>query len=140
SPSLTLTGYVVTGRKYVDLGAAVPGRVDWIGVEEGDRFEAGQPLARLEQDELRAQRQFAAAALEAAEARLSELVSGPLPEELAREGPGRRGGGHPATGRADAGPGRGAGSRRDRLSLPARRRAQRRDRGPGALADGRRGL
>jgi len=84
SPSLMLTGYVVTGRKYVDLGATVPGRVDWIGVEEGDRFEAGQPLARLEQDELRAQRQFAAAALEAAEARLSELVSGPLPEELAR--------------------------------------------------------
>src|SRR5947209_11085095 len=37
SPSLTLTGYVVTGRKYVDLGATVPGRVDWIGGEEGDR-------------------------------------------------------------------------------------------------------
>lgn len=84
SPSLTLTGYVVTGRKYVDLGATVPGRIEWIGVEEGDRFEAGQPLARLDQDELRAQRQLAAAALEAAEARLSELVGGPLPEELAR--------------------------------------------------------
>ena len=42
SPSLTLTGYVVTRRKYVDLGATVPGRIAWIGVEEGDRFEAGQ--------------------------------------------------------------------------------------------------
>src|SRR5439155_35795 len=51
---------------------------------EGVRFEAGQPLARLDEDELRAQRQLAAATLEAAEARLSELVTGPLPEELAR--------------------------------------------------------
>jgi len=84
SPLLTLTGYVVTRRKYVDLGATVPGRIAWIGVEEGDRFEAGQPLARLDEDELRAQRQLAAATLEAAEARLSELVTGPLPEELAR--------------------------------------------------------
>ena len=84
SPSLTLTGYVVTRRKYVDLGATVPGRIVWIGVEEGDRFEAGQPLARLDEDELRAQRQLAGATLEAAEARLSELVTGPLPEERAR--------------------------------------------------------
>ena len=84
APALTLTGYVVTRGKYVDLGATVPGRIVWIGAEEGDRFEPSQPLARLEEDELRAQRELAAAALEAAEARLSELVTGPLPEELAR--------------------------------------------------------
>src|SRR5919106_463787 len=77
-PSLALTGYVVPRKKYVDVGATVPGRIAWIGVDEGDRFSAGEPLAVLEDDERKAERQLAAANLEAAEARLSQLVAGPL--------------------------------------------------------------
>jgi HlyD family secretion protein len=80
--SLTGTGYVVTRREYVDVGATVPGRITWMGVEEGDRVPAGTVLARLDDRELRAALSAARAAHATAEAQLAELRAGARPEEI----------------------------------------------------------
>jgi HlyD family secretion protein len=66
-----------------DLGFQVAGRVEWIGVREGDSVEPGQEVARLDQTELRARRAAAAAQVEAARALLVELERGFRPEEIA---------------------------------------------------------
>ena len=58
------------------LGFEAAGRIDTILVHEGDRVQAGQPLARLDQAELNARRQQAAAQLAAAQATLTELERG----------------------------------------------------------------
>ena len=58
------------------LGFQVPGRIDTILVDEGDRVKDGQTLAYLDQTELKAQRQQAAAQLAGAQARLTELERG----------------------------------------------------------------
>jgi HlyD family secretion protein len=58
------------------LGFQVAGRIDTILVQEGDRVRADQELARLDQTELRARRQQAAAQLAAAQATLTELERG----------------------------------------------------------------
>jgi len=58
------------------LGFEAAGRIDTILVHEGDRVKAGQELARLEQTELNARRQQAAAQLAAAQATLTELERG----------------------------------------------------------------
>jgi RND family efflux transporter, MFP subunit len=48
APVLSGTGYLVTGDRYISLGARVPGRVTRYLVNEGERVEAGQPLVRLD--------------------------------------------------------------------------------------------
>lgn len=58
-PVLSGAGYVVTGDRYVSLGARVPGRVTEYLVEEGEEVAAGQPLVRLDD------RHYAAAVREA---------------------------------------------------------------------------
>jgi len=58
------------------LGFEAAGRIDTILVHEGDRVRAGQELARLDQAELNARRQQAAAQLAAAQATLTELERG----------------------------------------------------------------
>ena len=70
------------------LGFPSAGRIDTILVHEGDRVKAGQELARLDQSDLRARRQQAQAALEAARAMLSEMETGSRPEDIrsAQEG------------------------------------------------------
>ena len=65
------------------LGFQVPGRIDTIAVDEGDRVTAGQLLARLDVTELQARRAQAAAQLAAARALLSELETGSRPEDIA---------------------------------------------------------
>jgi len=65
------------------LGFQVPGRIDTIAVEEGDRVKAGQLLARLDVTELQARRAQAAAQLDGARALLSELETGSRPEDIA---------------------------------------------------------
>jgi len=52
-------------------------------VVEGQVVEAGQPLARLETDDLALQAAQAEAALAAAEAQLAQLLAPPRPEEIA---------------------------------------------------------
>ncbi len=64
------------------LGFQAAGRIDTILVDEGDRVRAGQELARLDQSELHARRQQAAAQLAAAQATLTELERGSRTEEV----------------------------------------------------------
>ncbi len=64
------------------LGFQAAGRIDTILVLEGDRVKAGQELARLDQAELTARRQQAAAQLAAAQATLTELERGSRTEEV----------------------------------------------------------
>ena len=58
------------------LGFEAAGRIDTILVHEGDRVTAGEELARLDQAELDARREQAAAQLAAAQATLTELERG----------------------------------------------------------------
>lgn len=77
---LTASGYVVAAHK-IEVGAKVAGRVQWIGVEKGDRVQQGQILVRLEDSEFRAQVNQARANLAAAQARLDQLRAGSRPQE-----------------------------------------------------------
>ncbi len=67
----------------VSLAFTSGGRVAEVLVEEGQVVEAGQPLARLETDDLALQAAQAEAALAAAEAQLAQLLAPPRPEEIA---------------------------------------------------------
>jgi HlyD family secretion protein len=71
------------------LGFQAAGRVEMIGVREGDRVEAGQLLARLDQQEILARRAQAEAQVAAARALLRELESGFRSEEVAQARAGR---------------------------------------------------
>ncbi|MBP1626533.1 MAG: efflux transporter, family, subunit [Holophagaceae bacterium] len=66
NPVVTASGYLVA-RHRATLSAKVPGRVVWLGVEEGSRVSRGQVLARLEDGDLRATRDQTAANLAQAE-------------------------------------------------------------------------
>jgi HlyD family secretion protein len=66
----------------IELGFQVPGRIERIAVQEGDRVEAGQELAWLDRRELEARLRAAEAQLAAARARLAELEEGFRPEEV----------------------------------------------------------
>ncbi|WP_005031553.1 efflux RND transporter periplasmic adaptor subunit [Holophaga foetida] len=66
NPLVTASGYLVA-RHRATLSAKVPGRVVWLGVEEGSRVTRGQVLARLEDSDLRAARDQTAANLAQAE-------------------------------------------------------------------------
>lgn len=78
---LTATGYVVAHHK-IQVASKVVGKVAWIGVEKGNRVTQGQVIARLEDDEYRAQLQEASGALLSLKARLEELLNGSRPEEI----------------------------------------------------------
>jgi HlyD family secretion protein len=79
---LNATGYIIAAHK-IELASKVVGRVEWIGVEKGDRVKKGQPIVRLEDDEYRAQLQQAQGRLKALQARSRELENGSRPEEIA---------------------------------------------------------
>ncbi|HXG64449.1 MAG TPA: efflux RND transporter periplasmic adaptor subunit [Blastocatellia bacterium] len=81
---LTVSGYVVAHHK-IEVGAKVMGRVEWIGVEKGDKVQQGQVLVRLEADEFRAQVNQAKANLAAAQARLDQLRAGSRPQEKLKD-------------------------------------------------------
>jgi HlyD family secretion protein len=61
------------------------GQVAEVLVEEGQVVEAGQPLVRLETDELALQVARSEAALASAEGQLAQLLAGPRPEEVAAQ-------------------------------------------------------
>jgi HlyD family secretion protein len=67
-----------------DIGFQAPGRIVSIEVREGDRVTAGQILARLDAAELEARLEGARAQVAVAVAQLSELRSGPRPEEISQ--------------------------------------------------------
>lgn len=82
--ALTVSGYVVAHHK-IAVGAKVMGRVQWIGVEKGDRVEQGQTLVRLEAQEFRAQVDQAKANLASAQARFDQLRAGSRPQEKMKD-------------------------------------------------------
>ena len=79
---LNATGYIVAHHE-IQVASKVVGRVQWIGVEKGDRVKAGQVVVRLEDDEYRAQLDQAKGNLANLEARLAEAEHGSRPEEIA---------------------------------------------------------
>ena len=79
NPLVTASGYIVA-RHRATLSAKVPGRVQWLGVEEGTRVQKGQVIARLENPDLVAACDQAKAGLLQTEL---DLKRG---ETLAREG------------------------------------------------------
>src|SRR5208283_5335254 len=78
---LSATGYIVAHHK-INVNSKVTGRVQWIGVEKGDKVREGQVLVRLEDDEFRAQYEQARGAAENAQAYLLELRNGSRPQEI----------------------------------------------------------
>jgi multidrug efflux pump subunit AcrA (membrane-fusion protein) len=66
----------------VKVGSRIPGRVEQLAVQAGDRVKAGQVIARLEQDDLRAGVEKARADLAAAEAKLATVRNGARPQEI----------------------------------------------------------
>ncbi len=78
---LSASGYIVAHHK-IQVASKVVGKVAWIGVEKGDRVKQGQVIARLEDDEYRAQLQQGQGQLASLEARLLELQNGSRPEEV----------------------------------------------------------
>jgi RND family efflux transporter MFP subunit len=78
-PSQTLTllnasGYVVAQRKAA-VGSKLTSRLVYLGVEEGDRVQQGDVIARLENADLLAARDRARASIEVARTALSEAAA-----------------------------------------------------------------
>ncbi len=66
---LNATGRVVAARR-ASVSSKATGRLDWLGVQEGQRVKEGDVIARLENRDVAASRDQAAAALAAAQANL----------------------------------------------------------------------
>jgi HlyD family secretion protein len=79
---LNATGYIIAHHK-IEVAAKVIGRVEWIGVDQGDMVHEGQVIVRLEDDDYRAQVQQAKGNLANLEAKLAEAMHGSRPEEIA---------------------------------------------------------
>ena len=81
--TVTATGTVkaMVGAE-VKVGSRIPGRVEQLAVQVGARVKAGQTIARLEQDDLRAAVEKARADLAAAGAKLATVRNGARPQEL----------------------------------------------------------
>ncbi|MBV9572809.1 MAG: biotin/lipoyl-binding protein, partial [Acidobacteriales bacterium] len=79
---LSASGYIVAHHK-ITVNSKVTGRVEWIGVEKGDKVKEGQVLVRLEDQEFRAGYDQAKGAVDNAKAYLEELQNGSRPEEVA---------------------------------------------------------
>ncbi|WP_254990504.1 efflux RND transporter periplasmic adaptor subunit [Cyanobium sp. N5-Cardenillas] len=78
------TGEVVAGRSS-SLGFELPGTLERVLVEEGDRVVAGQPLAQLDRRRLRAQRQQLLAQRDVARAAVEEVRQQLILAELQRD-------------------------------------------------------
>ena len=79
--AVSATGKIKPAAR-VGLTFEAPGRVAEVLVQEGDRVEAGDPLARLVTDDLELQVEQSRAALAGAEAQLAQLRAGPRPKEI----------------------------------------------------------
>ncbi|OGF97711.1 MAG: hypothetical protein A2Z06_04210 [Candidatus Glassbacteria bacterium RBG_16_58_8] len=80
--SLTASGTVEATE--VQLGFLVAGRIESIGVREGDPVKTGQELSSLDLAETGARLNQSRAQVEAARALLAELETGARPEEIAQ--------------------------------------------------------
>jgi RND family efflux transporter MFP subunit len=68
---LNATGRVVAARR-ASVSSKATGRLEWLGVQEGQRVAEGEIIARLENRDVAAGRDQAAAAVKAAEANLAQ--------------------------------------------------------------------
>ena len=68
---LNATGYVVAQRKAA-VASKATGRVEWLGVTEGSQVKAGEIIARLENKDVTAAMEQAAASIKVAEANLQQ--------------------------------------------------------------------
>ncbi len=68
---LNATGYVVAQRKAA-VASKATGRLEWLGVREGTRVKQGEVIARLENRDVTATMQQAAAGIKLAEANLEQ--------------------------------------------------------------------
>ena len=68
---LNAAGYVVAQRK-ASVASKATGRLEWLGVAEGSKVKAGQVIARLENRDMQAQVDQAAAHVTAARAELTD--------------------------------------------------------------------
>ena len=80
---LIASGYVVAHHR-ISLGSKVTGKVEWIGVDKGDKVRKNQLLVKLDDREFRAQVHQAEAEVQSAQALLAELEAGSRPEEIER--------------------------------------------------------
>lgn len=78
---LSATGYIVAHHT-INVNSKVTGRLEWIGVEKGDKVKEGEVIVRLENQEFRASYDQAKGAVENARAYLEELQHGSRPEEI----------------------------------------------------------
>jgi HlyD family secretion protein len=78
---LSATGYIVAHHT-INVNSKVTGRLEWIGVEKGDKVKEGQVLVRLENQEFQASYEQAKGAVANARAYLDELQHGSRPEEI----------------------------------------------------------
>ena len=69
--ALNATGYVVAQRKAA-VASKATGRLEWLGVTEGSRVNAGDVIARLENRDVTAARDQAAASVKVADANLEQ--------------------------------------------------------------------
>ncbi len=81
--ALTASGYIVPRRR-VEVSSKTSGRVEELLVDRGDVVKVGQILARLDDQEIKAQLDQARASRQAAMARLEEALSGSRPQEIER--------------------------------------------------------
>jgi len=83
SATVTATGTIkaMVGAE-VKVGSRIPGRVEELAVQVGDRVKTGQVIARLEQDDLRAAVEKARADLAADEAKLLTVRNGARAQEI----------------------------------------------------------
>ena len=68
---LNATGRVVAARR-ASVSSKGTGRLEWLGVQEGQRVQEGEVIARLENRDVAAQREQVAASLRAAQANLTQ--------------------------------------------------------------------
>jgi multidrug efflux pump subunit AcrA (membrane-fusion protein) len=68
---LNATGRVVAARR-ASVSSKASGKLEWLGVEEGQRVAEGEVIARLENRDVAASREQAAAGVKVAEANLAQ--------------------------------------------------------------------
>ncbi len=68
-------------RQY-DIASKLPGRIEWIGVDEGDRISEGQIVFKLTDSEIRAKEGQAKGGVESALALMNKANKGARPEEI----------------------------------------------------------
>jgi multidrug efflux pump subunit AcrA (membrane-fusion protein) len=83
SHQTTATGDILAAARVV-VFSKVEGRLQTLRTEQGDTVQANQVIAQIDDAELKARRERAAAELDALRAEWAQMQAGPLPEEIAQ--------------------------------------------------------